>query len=78
MKKLFLLLILTSCSHDYKDPCECDKITDAVTFQKLTPRGIEFETVITTMNVCDSSQTQLQHHFTKKRNKIPKIGDCFK
>jgi len=78
MKNLIpLLLILTSCSED-SDPCKCNKIVDAVTFQHVKPNGIEFETVITTVNVCDSTQTQLSHHHTQNSFLIPKVGECYK
>ena len=78
MKNLIpLLLILTSCSHD-SNPCECNKIIDATTFQHQTNNGIEFETVITTVNVCDSTQTQLNHHHTYNQFLIPKVGECYK
>ncbi len=77
MKKLIPLLLLFGCSQD-ENPCDCNKITDIVTFQVQRSNGVHFESTITTMNVCDSNQTQLTHHRTKSQWKIPKLGSCFK
>jgi hypothetical protein len=77
MKKLIPLIFLTACSTDF-DPCDCERITDATTFQIERPNGIEYRTVITTINDCDSTQTQLTHHHTRNRLLIPKVGSCFK
>jgi hypothetical protein len=76
-KLLLLLVLLLGCSHEYKNPCDCDKITDAYTHQIQREDGVYFETTITTENVCDTLDTQIKHHRTKNQWTIPEIGTCY-
>lgn len=76
-KLLILSMLFLGCSSDDSNPCDCDKIIDAVTFQIQRQDGVYFETTITTENVCDTNDTQIKHHRTKHQWTIPEIGTCY-
>ena len=79
MKKLLLIFIFIGCSSDdnQPDPCLCNKIIDAVTFQSIENNQITFRTTLVTVNECTGEGEQM-HHVTTKRSEIPKLGQCFK
>jgi hypothetical protein len=79
MKKLFLILLLTSCSHDCPDydPCDCLLVTDPVSFQSTNENGqIVHTTYFIGKNECKGI-SELMHDITTNINEIPKEFDCY-
>lgn len=79
MKKLFLILILSGCSHDCPeyDPCDCLLITDATTWQSTDENGtITFNTYFVGKNECKNISEPMNFE-TTDINKIPKENTCF-
>lgn len=79
MKKLFLLLIFSGCSHDCPefDPCDCIIITDPVSFQSTNANGqIVHTTYFVGKNECKGI-SELMDDVTTNINEIPKEFDCY-
>ena len=79
MKKLFLLLILTSCSHDCPeyDPCDCNLVVDPFTHNSTENGVTTYVTQFVIKNEC-TGLNEPAHHVTTNINEIPKEFECYK
>jgi len=79
MKKLILILLLTSCSHDCPDfdPCDCIKVYDPISHNQTDENNVTtFTTQFVGYPVCDTIGVHMTHSTTNP-NFIPIEGECF-
>lgn len=83
MKKVLLLglglMLLTSCSNEDSQDCNCDKVVGKEFVETINVGSVGLRDIynITTQNVCDDTDTQEFQYSEIHNSSTISVGDCY-